>query len=158
MPSIILCTSHWLIQLTKNSIPFSFYTLQSLVEQQEFLSLQGQFCVVSRLWTRFSYSDCDRFCPRNDKKFSRNSCGSSQLVVVSRHGGLNNHPSRVPISRNQGWTMETQDEVLSKVGSQDMDTSWYQVSAVEDIMFHWDDPDLNKDAFLSPGIDFPFSP
>ena len=53
--------------------------------------------------------------------------------------------------------MEMRDEVLSSVGPQDVDTKGYQVSDLEDIEFHWEDPDLSVDAFFRPGIDTPFS-
>ena len=43
-----------------------------------------------------------------------------------------------------------QDEKLSEVGAQDMDTSVYQVPDMVDIEFHWEDPDFNKDAFFQP--------
>ena len=50
------------------------------------------------------------------------------------------------------------DEVLSSVGAQDMDTSGYQVSDLEDFEFHWEDTALNIDAVRRPGIDTPSSP
>ena len=34
--------------------------------------------------------------------------------------------------------MEMRDEVLSSVGAQDLDTSSYQVSDLEDIEFNWE--------------------
>ena len=43
-------------------------------------------------------------------------------------------------------------------GAQDKDTSMYQVSDQEDIKFHWEDPDLHKDAIFQPGIDTSFFP
>ena len=49
--------------------------------------------------------------------------------------------------------MEMMDEVLSSVGAQDMDTSGYQVSDLEDIDCHWEDPDFNIDAVFRPGVD-----
>ena len=50
------------------------------------------------------------------------------------------------------------DEVLSSVGSQDMDKSWYQAPDLADIDLLREDPDLNIDAVLQPGIYTPFSP
>ena len=54
--------------------------------------------------------------------------------------------------------MEMRDDVLSRVGAQDVDTSGNQVYGLEDTEFHWEDSDLNMDAVLRPSIDFPFSP
>ena len=50
------------------------------------------------------------------------------------------------------------DEVLSTVGAQDLDTSSYQVSDLEDIELNWENSQLDMDAVIRPGIDFPFSP
>ena len=52
--------------------------------------------------------------------------------------------------------MEMRDEVLSSVGAQNLDTSCYQVSDLEDIEFNWES--LELDAVFRPGIDTPFSP
>ena len=51
-------------------------------------------------------------------------------------------------------------ETLSSVGTQDMDTSGYQVSDLEDNSFHWEDPDFTTRflPILRPGIDTPFPP
>ena len=54
--------------------------------------------------------------------------------------------------------MELRDEVLSSVGAQDLDTSSYQVSDLEDIEFNWENSQLDVDAVFRPGIDTPFSP
>ena len=62
----------------------------------------------------------------------------------------------MPITPNQEGTMEMRDEVLSSVGAQDLDTSSYQVSDLEDIEFNWEDSQL--DEVFRPGIDTPFSP
>ena len=53
--------------------------------------------------------------------------------------------------------MEMRGEVLSSVGAQDLDTSSYQVSDLEDIEFKWENPQLDMDAVFRPGIDTPFS-
>ena len=54
--------------------------------------------------------------------------------------------------------MEMRDEVLSGVGAQDLDTSSYQVSDLEDIEFNWENSQLDMDSVFRPGIDTPFSP
>ena len=54
--------------------------------------------------------------------------------------------------------MEMRDEVLSSVGAQDLYTSSYQVSDLEDIEFNWENSQLNMDSVFRPGIDTPFSP
>ena len=53
--------------------------------------------------------------------------------------------------------MKMRDEVLSSVGAQELDTSSYQVSDLEDIEFNWEDSQLDMDAVFRPGIDTPFS-
>ena len=54
--------------------------------------------------------------------------------------------------------METREEVpsTSSVGAQDLDTSSYQVSDLEDMDFNWENPQL--DSVFRPDIDTPFSP
>ena len=81
-----------------------------------------------------------------------------QLLLSQRQDFLNNHLARVPITPNQEGTMETRDEVLSSVGAQDLDTSSYQVSDLEDIEFNWENSQLDMDSVFRPGIDTPFSP
>ena len=54
--------------------------------------------------------------------------------------------------------MEMRDEVLSSVGAQDLDTSSYQVSDLENIELNWEGSQLDMDAVFRPGIDTPFSP
>ena len=79
-----------------------------------------------------------------------------QLLLSQRQDFLNNPLARVPITPNQQKTMEMRDEVLSSVGTQDLDTSSYQVSDLEHIEFNWENSEL--DAVFRPGIDTPFSP
>ena len=61
-----------------------------------------------------------------------------QLLLSQRQDFLDNHLSRVPITQDQEGTMEMRDEVLSSVGAQDLDTSSYEVSDLEDIEFNWE--------------------
>ena len=81
-----------------------------------------------------------------------------QLLLSQRQDFLNNHLAREPITPNQEGTMEMRDEVLSSVGAQDLDTSSYQVSDLEDIEFNWENSQLDMDSVFRPGIDTPFSP
>ena len=81
-----------------------------------------------------------------------------QLLLFQRQDFLNNHLAQVPITPNQQGTFEMREEVLSVVGGQDLDTSSYQVSNLEDIEFNWENSQLDMDAVFRPGIDTPFSP
>ena len=81
-----------------------------------------------------------------------------QLLLSQRQDFLNNHLAQVPITPNQQGTFEMREEVLSSVGAQDLDTSSYQVSDLEDIEFNWENSNLDMDAVFRPGIDTPFSP
>ena len=80
------------------------------------------------------------------------------MLLSQRQDFLNNHLARVPINPNQEATIVMRDEVLSSVGAQDLDTSSYQVSDLEDIEFNWEDSQLDMDAVFTPSIDTPFSP
>ena len=83
---------------------------------------------------------------------------SWQLLLSQRQGFLDNHLARIPITPNQEDTMEMRDELLSSVGAQDLDTSSYQVSDLEDIEFNWENSQLEMDTVFRSGIDTPFSP
>ena len=50
------------------------------------------------------------------------------------------------------------DEVPSSVGAQDLDTSSYHVSDLEDIEFTWENSQFDMDSVFRPGIDTPFTP
>ena len=61
-----------------------------------------------------------------------------QLLLSQRQDFLDNHLPRVPMTQNQERTMEMGNEVLSSVWAQDLDTSSYQVSDLENIKFNWE--------------------
>ena len=50
------------------------------------------------------------------------------------------------------------DEVLSSVGAQELDTSSYQVSDLENLEFNWENSQLDMDTVFRPSIYTPFSP
>ena len=133
------------------------------MKQHDFPSLQQRYWVVSPLWTRFSDSDCERSCPRNDNKFPKNSSGSLSLLLSQRQQFLNNHLPLVPGTPNQQGTHEKRDKVLSSVAAQEgLDTRRYQVSAdLDDVEFYWERIhllQLDVDAVFRSGIDTPFPP
>ena len=80
------------------------------------------------------------------------------LLLSQRQDFLDNHLPRVPITQNQEGTKEMRDKVLSSVGAQDLDTSSYQVSDLEDIDFNWENTQMDMDEVFRPSIDTPFSP
>ena len=81
-----------------------------------------------------------------------------QLLFSQRQDFLDKHLPRVPITQNQEGTIQMRDEVLSSVEAQDLDTSSYQVSDIEDIEFNWDNSQLDMDSVFRPGKDTLFSP
>ena len=70
----------------KSHFDSHFIHFQSTVRQHNFLSLQRRYCVVSRLWTVFSHSDCKRSLPGTDNKIPSSSSGMLELVIVSKTG------------------------------------------------------------------------
>ena len=70
---------------------------------------------------------------------------------------MNNHLARAPITPNQEGTIEMSVEVLSSLGAQDIDTSRYQVSDLDDVEFYWKHDQLDTDAVFRPGMDTPLS-
>ena len=78
------------------------------------------------------------------------------LLLSQRQEFLDNHFSRVPKTPNQQGTFEMREEVRSNVGAQDLDTSSYPLTDLQDIEFKWVFSEL--DAVFRPGIDTPFSP
>ena len=134
------------------------YTSSRQCEATWFFTLQRLYWVVSRLWTRFSYPDCQRSRPITDNKFLKNCSGSLDLVAVSKTRLCEQQSCASCNYPNQEGSMDTRDKVMSNVGEQDMDTSGYQVSYLDDIEFYWEKDQLNVDAVFRPGNDTRFSP
>ena len=80
-----------------------------------------------------------------------------QLLWSQRQDFLDIHLPRVPITQNQEGTLHMRGEVLSSVGAQDLDTSSYQESDLEDIEFNWEKSQMDMDAAFRPGMGTPFS-
>ena len=85
----------------------------------------------------------------------RNSSGSLELADVSKTKLFEQPSSESSSYPNQEVTMKIRDEVLSSVGTQDMDSSEYQVSDLDDVEFYWENDRLDVDADFEPGIDTP---
>ena len=155
---IIVSTPHWLIQLTKTpfSLPFISH-FQSTLLQHIF--------VVSNDGIEWSLDFGPDSVTLTVKDLVQELTKSSQeipladwsLLLSQRQKFLNNHLARVPVTPNQQGTHEMRDEVISSVGAQDMDTSGYQVSDMDDVEFYWENDQLDVDPVFRPGIDTPFS-
>ena len=83
---------------------------------------------------------------------------SWKLLLSQKKDFLDNHLPRVPITQGQEGTMEMREEVLSSVGAQDLDTSRYQVSDLEDIEFNLENSQMDLEAVFRQVVDTPFSP
>ena len=59
------------------------------------------------------------------------------LSLLQRQDCLNNRIARVPFTPNLQRAMEMRDEVLSCVGAQDLDTSGYRATDLNDEKFYW---------------------
>ena len=82
---------------------------------------------------------------------------ASRLLMFQRQDFLSNHLARVPVNSYQEGTMELKDEVLSSVGSRNMNTSGYQVSDLDDVEFYWENDWLDVDSVFKTGLGTPFS-
>ena len=74
-------------------------------------------------------------------------------LLSQKQDFLNNNLARVPNTPNQEETMVMRDEVLSSVGAQDVDTSEYRVSDLDEFHFYWENDQIDVDAVFRPGID-----
>ena len=81
-----------------------------------------------------------------------------QLLLSQNQNFLDNHLPRNPITQNQEGTIEMRDEVLSSVGTQDLNSSSCQVSDLENIDFNWQNSQLDMDTVFRSGIGTHFSP
>ena len=70
------------------------------------------------------------------------------LLFSQRQQFLDNHLARLPVTPKQKGTFEMREEVLASAGAQDMDTSGYEVSDLEDVEFLWANPQVEFDVFL----------
>ena len=78
-------------------------------------------------------------------------------LINQRQQFLDHRLARVPITPNQQGTGEMQDEVRDSVGDHDV-SSDFVPSDLDDIQFHWENPDIEMDPEYRPDIDTHFSP
>ena len=60
-----------------------------------------------------------------------------KLLLCQKQDFFLNHLARDPISLNQQGTMEMWGQVFSGIGAQNIDTSWNELSKLENLEFHW---------------------
>ena len=80
------------------------------------------------------------------------------MLLFQRQEFLKSYLARVPTTPYDEGTMGMRDEVLSNASAQDMVTSGYQVSDLDDFELFWESDQLDVDADFIPGIDTPISP
>ena len=102
-----------------------------------------------------SVQDLDENLTISSLEFSPAACS---LLLSQTQDFLNNHLLRVPITPNLKGTFEMREEVLSSVGAEDIDTSGYELSDLEDIEFNWEDLAVDLDSVYRPGTDTSFFP
>ena len=138
------------------------FNLQSTATQRTFNLQKIMISSVSNdgiQWTLDSVTIAINDLVQNSKISSQEiPLAAWQFLLSQRQEFLNNHLPRVPITPNQQGTFEMREEVLSSVGAQDLETSSFQVSDLEDIEFNWENDQLDLDAVFRPGIDTPYSP
>ena len=112
----------------------------------------------SRFWTRLCYYCSKRSRPEYNNQFTRNT-PSSLAIVVGSKTRLFEQSSCASANHSQprGNNGDERRSTL-QCGAQDLDTSSYQVSDLEDIEFNWENSQLDMDLVFRPGIDTPFSP
>ena len=149
---INVTVSYWLMIWATYSISKSFnfnlqltYT-QHIQNYHDLLSLQRLNPVDYSKWSR----------PKFNNQLTKIPQAAWHLLLFQRQDFSNNHLALVPVTSNQEGTFEMREEVLSSVGAQDLDTSSYQLSDLEDIEFNWEDSQLDMDRVFIPGIDNPF--
>ena len=81
-----------------------------------------------------------------------------QLLLAQRQDFLNNHLAQVPITPKPRGNNGDERRSTLQCGAQDLDTSSYHVSDLENIEFNWENSQLDMDSVFRPGIDTPFSP
>ena len=152
---MIASTPHWLIQLSKTSFTFSFYTLSLYIKATCFFLVSNDGIEWSLDSGPDSVTLTVKYLVHGMTKSSQEiPLAAWSFLVSQRKQFLNNHLARVPVTTNQQGTHEMKDEVLSSVGAQDLDTSGCQVSAdLDDVEFYWKDDQLDVDALFRPGID-----
>ena len=80
------------------------------------------------------------------------------LLLFQGQDFLNKRAATILIFPNQEGTMEIRDEMILREGAQDLDTSEYRVSDLDDTEFYWGNDQSEVDAVFRPGIDTIVSP
>ena len=79
-----------------------------------------------------------------------------QLLLSEKQDFLDNNVTPVPVTANQQGTQEMRDEVFSSMGAQDLHTSSYQLTGLEERESNWEIAQLDMEAVFRLGIDTPF--
>ena len=134
-----------------------FAYIQTTQNNQDLLSLQERNPLDSRFWTRLCY-DCSKWSrPKYNNQLTRNTTSSLAIALVSKTG-LFEQSSSASSNYSQPGGKNGDERSTLQCGAQDLDTSSYQVSDLEDIEFNWENSQLDMYSVFRPGIDTPYSP
>ena len=130
---------------------------QSTLKWHDFHRLQRWYGVVSRLWSTFSYSDCNKYLPSTKDRFPTFFTANWEHVVVWRTKFLaepfrtsSNYlqPTR---NRDAGWS-------ILKFRHTRLGRKWVAEVRSTGHWIHWEDLDLNTVAVCQPDIQTSFLP
>ena len=134
---ITVSALHWLIQLTKISFSFFFYTPSVYSKNNVTFSVSNDafewFLFFGLDSSSLAVKDIVQEMTRGSQDYRLAAWG---LLLSQRQDFLINHLERVPFTPSQETTIELRDGILSSVSAQDMDTSGYQVSDLDYVDFY----------------------
>ena len=142
---------------SRNSPFISFHSTLTFISAH-FSHFQIKVPVVSRLWSRFSYSDCKSPSPRYDNEFSGNSKTFWSLLLSQRQKLLHNNFAQIPTAHMRQRNFEKRNDVLATARAEDMDTIGFELADLVDNAVFWKNAHWEVYDFFSPAIDTPFSP
>ena len=111
-----------------------------------------------QFWSRLCYYYSKLSRSKHNNQLTRKTPSCLAIAVVSNARFLGYSSGTSPNhSKRRGNNGDERRSTL-QCGAQDLDSSSYQVSDLEDIEFNWENSQLDMDVVFRPGMETPFSP